>query len=313
MAGRDFYQILGVARTAKPDEIKRAYRKLARELHPDVNKAADAQKKFTEIQNAYDVLSDDTKRAQYDQYGETFASAGRASESGGPRWSSTGGARGGASANFDMDDLSSMFDAMFGGGAAGRSGPSSQKRAHKARRSQPEPEVDPIRHDLHITFMTSAKGGTESLQLQTSTGKRTVEVNIPAGIQDGATLRVRNPMGDSGGQDLLLTVRVGGHPVFTRGEGLSLGKGNDLFVEVQLTYADAALGGTVTAPTLDGNVELTIPAGTASGRRLRLKGKGIRSAGGDAGDLYAVVKITPPRPDDLTEEEKSLLRRISGR
>jgi curved DNA-binding protein len=312
MAGRDFYQILGVARSAKPDEIKRAYRKLARELHPDVNKAPDAQKKFTEIQNAYDVLSDETKRAQYDQYGETFASAGGAS-GGGPRWSSTGGGgRGGSGANFDMDDLSSMFDAMFGGGAA-RGGPTSQKRAHKARRSQPEPEVEPIRHDLHITFITAAKGGTESLQLQTSAGKRTVEVNIPAGIQDGATLRVRNPMGDSSGQDLLLTVRVGGHPVFTRGEGLSLGKGNDIFVEVQLTFADAALGGTVTAPTLDGNVELTIPAGTASGRRLRLKGKGIRSAGGDAGDLYAVVKITPPRPDDLTEEEKSVLRRISAR
>ncbi|HLO40224.1 MAG TPA: J domain-containing protein, partial [Phycisphaerales bacterium] len=229
--------------------------------------------------------------------------------------SAGGGRGGGSSVNFDMDDLSSMFDAMFGGAAgrgAGGSAGGGGKRS-RPRRAHPEPEVEPIRHDLHITFMTAVKGGTESLQLQTGSGKRRVEVNIPAGIQDGATLRVRNPLGDSSGQDLLLTVRVGGHPVFTRGEGLNLGKGNDLFVEVMLTYADAALGGKVTAPTLDGDVELTIPAGTGSGRRLRLKGKGIRSAGGEVGDLYAVTKIVPPRVEDLTEGDRNVLERISGR
>lgn len=312
MAGRDYYQVLGVPRSAKPDEIKRAYRKLAREHHPDVNKAPDAQKKFTEIQQAYDVLSDEQKRSMYDQYGEAYVSGARPAESagGGPRWSSGGGRAQGVPVDFDVEDLSSMFDAMFGGRAGASPGP---KRG-KARRTQPEPlERESIRHDLHVHFLTAARGGAESLQLQHSGGKRTVEVNIPAGIADGATLRVRNVFGGEDGPDLLLTIRVGGHPTFRRGEGLDTGKGNDLFVDLPLTIAEATLGATVTIPTLDGDVELTVPPSTASGKRLRLKGKGIRSAGGDVGDQYAVIKIIPPRAEDLSEEERAVLRRISSR
>lgn len=315
MAGRDYYQVLGVSRSAKADEIKRAYRKLAREHHPDVNKASDAQKKFTEIQQAYDVLSDEQKRSMYDQYGEAYVSGARPGEGagGGARWSGSGTRAGGVPVDFDVDDLSSMFDAMFGG--RGQASPGPSKRGGRARRTHAEPpmEHEAIRHDLHISFLTSAKGGTESLQLQHSGGKRTVEVNIPAGIHDGATLRVRNVFGGTGGPDLLLTIRVGGHAVFRRGEGLETGKGNDLFVDLPLTFAEATLGSTVTIPTLDGNVDLTIPPSTASGKRLRLKGKGIRSAGGDVGDQYAVIRIVPPKADDLTDEERAMLRKISSR
>ncbi len=317
MAGRDYYQILGVPRTSTQDELRRAYRKLARELHPDVNKAPDAQKKFTEVQHAYDVLSDESKRALYDQYGEGFAtrgSGGAGTPGGSGAWSTSSARGGGGGVDFDMEDLSSMFDAMFGG--RGQASPGTSKRSKSKRgpaQAAPPPEAEPVRHDLHISFMTAARGGTESLQLQHSGGKRTVEVNIPAGIHDGATLRVRNVFGGTSGPDLLLTIRVGGHPAFRRGEGLQTGKGNDLLVDLPLTIAEATLGATVTAPTLEGDVDLTVPPGTASGKRLRLKGKGIRSAGGDVGDLYAVVKIVPPPADALTQAERELLVRLSSR
>ncbi|GMV26435.1 MAG: molecular chaperone DnaJ [Phycisphaerae bacterium] len=315
MAGRDYYDLLGVARSASADEIRKAYRKLARQYHPDVNKDPGAQKKFTEIQHAYDVLSDDQKRKLYDQYGEGYVSGARAESGSGhgqrQRWSSQSAGPGAAHFDFDAEDLSSMFDAMFGGRSRG--GPSTGRRPGRGRRPAEEDAPEPIRHDLQISFLTAVKGGTESLQLQTESGKRTVEVNIPAGIADGATLRVRNPLGVSGSPDLLLTVRVGGHSVFTRGEGVNTGRGNDLFVDVPLTFAEAALGASVTVPTLDGKLEVSVPPGTASGKRLRLKGKGIRSAGGDVGDLYAVIKIVPPAPGDLREEEREVLRRISSR
>ncbi|MCC6429043.1 MAG: DnaJ domain-containing protein [Phycisphaerales bacterium] len=328
MAGRDYYQVLGLSRSATPDEIRKAYRKLAREKHPDVNKATDAQKQFTEIQHAYDILSDEQKRKMYDQYGEAYISGARGEAAsagrGGPhvRWSNVGGQPGAGAPDFDMDDLSSMFEAMFGGRAAGGAaggasggGPGAARgRGGKPRRAaEPEPETEPVRHDLHISFMTAVKGGTETLQLQSEGAKRTVEVNIPAGIHDGATLRIRNAFSKQGGPELLLTVRVGGHSVFQRGEGLQLGKGNDLFVDLPLNMAEATLGAVVTVPTPDGNVEVTVPPGTASGKRLRLKGKGIRSAGGEAGDLYAVIKIIPPKADDLTADEKEVLRGISSR
>ncbi len=318
MAGRDYYQVLGVSRSASPDEIRKAYRKLARELHPDVNKSGDAQKKFTEVQHAYDVLGDEQKRKMYDQFGEAYVSGARGGEGAAPQgsrtqWSSAGARPGGANVDFDMDDLSSMFEAMFGGREAGAPTGRPGGRAGRSRKAQPEPEAEPVRHDLHVSFMTAARGGTETLQLQSDGAKKTVEVNIPAGIHDGATLRVRHAFAKSGGPELLLTVRVGGHAVFQRGEGLQTGRGNDLFVDLPLTIAEATLGAGVTVPTLDGKVEVRVPPGTASGKRLRLKGKGIRSAGGESGDLYAVVKIVPPRPEDLSEEDRALLKRISSR
>lgn len=310
MAGRDHYNTLGVPRGAGADDIRRAYRKLARQHHPDVNKSPDAAAKFAEIQAAYDVLSDDQKRRLYDQYGDAFASGASGAEPFSARKSASGGRGGESHFDFDVEDLSSMFDAMFGSRASSDTG--SGRRGSRGRR-QASPESPPLHHDLHIPFITAVKGGSQSLQLQSEQGNRTVEVNIPAGIHDGATLRVRNPMGKPGGPDLLITLRVGEHPFFRRGDSGPTGSGHDLFVDLPLTIAEATLGATVTAPTLEGDVELTIPPGTASGKRLRLKGQGIRASSGEVGDLYAVIKIVPPRLEDLTEQERAALRSFSSR
>lgn len=313
MAGRDHYDTLGVPRGAGADEIRRAYRTLARRHHPDVNKSPDAASKFAEVQAAYDVLSDDQKRRLYDQYGDTYASGSGRADPFSARKAASGGRSGASGAShfdFDVEDLSSMFDAMFGGRAPAEGGPGG--KGSRGRR-QATAESPPLRHDLHIPFITAAKGGTQSIQLQSDQGSRTVEVNIPPGIHHGATLRVRNPLGTPGGRDLHITLRVGEHPYFRRGESGPTGEGNDLFVDLPLTIAEATLGATVTTPTLDGDVEVSVPPGTASGRRLRLKGRGIRAASGETGDLYAVIKIVPPRSSDLSEQEKATLADIASR
>jgi DnaJ-class molecular chaperone len=323
MSGRDYYAVLGVARDAGADEIRRAYRKLARVHHPDVNKSPDAAKKFTEVQQAYDVLSDEQKRRLYDQFGEDAVSGARSAGGQEHARGWPGGrpsARQPGTSNVDFDDLSSMFDAMFSGGGPGpkpksRSGRSSGPRS--SRRQYDEHQPEPLRHDLHVSFMTAVKGGVETLRVESagsdSNAKRTVEVRIPAGIADGSQLRVRNPTGQPGGPDLLLTIRVGEHPIFHRREPSPTDHSKDLWLDVPITIAEATLGGGVTIPTLDGRVELTIPPGTSSGKRLRLKGKGVCPVGESPGDLYAVIKVVTPGGTDLSEDEKSLLQRLSSR
>jgi curved DNA-binding protein len=310
MSGRDLYAVLGVSRSASAEEIRRAHRKLARQYHPDVNKAADAQKKFAEIQHAYDVLSDEKKKGLYDQYGEAGLSgeAAAAGARGGPRgWTGPGG-NGGGFKDFDAEDLESMFDTFFGGRTArpgkGRSG----RRA--TSRVVAEDEGEPLRHEMLVTFMTAARGGTEHLRLTTGGRPKVVEVKIPAGIHDGAQLRV--PGGSEGvgiGQDIVLTVRVGEHPLFRREAGQPL----DLTLELPLTIAEATNGATVTVPTLEGRVELKVPAGSASGKRLRLRGLGIKDAAGKIGDMHVVIQIVPPAGDRLTPGDRQALEEISAK
>lgn len=307
MAKKDLYDVLGVSRGASADEIKSAYRVLARKFHPDVNKAADAQARFTEIQHAYDVLSEPSKRAAYDQYGEDGAASGAPGgrRSPGAQWSASGP----AGVDFDNEELGAMFDAFFGGrqgfggvgggpGRAGRSG----GRARAAQAHQ---------HELSISFMTAARGGTERLRLSEGDRARTIEVKIPPGIGHGSQLRVKGASPEGG--DLMLTIRVGAHPMFRRGDGADAGRGLDLFLDLPLTIAEATLGATVSVPTLDAPVEVQVPPGTASGRKLRVRGKGIRAEASEPGDLYAVVKIVPPRADDLSEAERNMLRTVCGR
>jgi curved DNA-binding protein len=307
---KDLYAVLGVARTASADEVKKAYRKLARQYHPDVNKATDAQSKFTQVQHAYDVLSDEAKRRHYDQFGTTNGSEPPPSgggAGGNPRWSSVGGPFG--SGQVDPDELGSMFEAFFGNSGRG-GGQGFSSKGGRSRSPRGEDAHEAARHEIMIPFVTAARGGTETLRLETGAGSQTIEVTIPAGIDDGAQLRVRR---GGGSGDLILSVRVGSHPIFRRGEGASLGRGLDLSVDVPMTIADATLGAKLNVPTLDQPVEVTIPAGTASGKKLRLKGLGIKPATGAAGDLYAVVQIVPPAADTLTASERETLKTIASR
>ncbi|CAG0967564.1 Curved DNA-binding protein [Phycisphaerales bacterium] len=312
MSARDYYDVLGVSKSATADDIRKAYRKLARQLHPDVNKASDAQKKFTEVQHAYDVLSDDQKRKIYDQYGPGAVEGGAAPPPGAGRggrsaWPHAGpGVRG--APDFDSEELSEMFESIFG-----RSSPFSAKtargRGSRQRGHAPEEETH---HEVTVGFETAARGGTETLRIEHDGRARTLEVKIPAGIDDGAQLRVRGGGAKSHAPDMILTIRTGAHPLWRRGEFSETGKGLDLYLDLPLTVAEATLGAAVTIPTLAGPVELSVPQGSASGRKLRLRGRGIRDEQGRQGDLYAVVRIVPP-PGPFSEPERDALRAMDAR
>ncbi len=321
MASRDFYSILGVARGATQDEIKKAYRKLARQYHPDVNKAKDAPEKFNEVQQAYDILSDDAKRKQYDQFGRVTEGTGVRGGGGGDRsahytWSSVGGPGG---VDVDAEDLGAMFDAFFGGRAGGfGDGPFAGARGgRRSRASRVEPEQPRgIEHDLDVDFMTAARGGVEQLRIVTDRKTKAIDVTIPKGIRDGAKLRVKGAA-DGGnrraGGDLILNIRVGPHPLFRRADPERDGGTHlDLYLLLPLSISEATLGATVPVPTLDPTVDLTVPPGTPSGIKLRLKGRGIDD-GTTKGDLYAVVRIVPPDGRVLTETERDALVRIGSR
>lgn len=318
MAKRDYYAVLGVSKSATQDEIRKAYRKLARQYHPDVNKSPDAQARFTEVQAAYDVLGDEQKRRQYDQYGD----AGEAGPSGfrpGARgtytWTNVGGG-GGPAPDIDFDDLGSMFETFFGARGAGAGFGSARAGSRRPRAQRQPVQAEEVHRDLQISFMTAAKGGEERVRISVDGQPRTIDVTIPRAIEDGAKLRIRNAGAPPGavGPDLILTVKVGTHPLFRRGEGLQTGRGLDLFLDLPLTVAEATLGAEVAVPTLDGPVvELTVPPGTASGTRLRVRGRGLEDAKGRRGDLYCVVKVVPPDGRALDDQERAILAKLSTR
>ncbi len=319
-AKRDYYQILGVERTATEDEIRAAYRKLARKLHPDVNKAPDAQARFTEIQEAYDVLSDKEKRRAYDRFGHA-GPAGAAGRPGGGagrggvhyQWQSGGGS-GPAGFDFDADDLGSMFDTFFGGAARGARGAG---RAQHGRRARPVAGQD-VTHTMRLDFESAARGGKRRISLLRGGDERSIEVTIPPAVRDGAKLRIRgegHPSPTPGGApgDLILTIRVEPHPVLVRGRPGDPPDSLDLSLELPLTIAEATLGCRVQVPTLDGPVDLNVPPGAASGKYLRLRERGLENAAGRRGDLYARVRVVPPDGSGLAPGEAETLRRIAER
>lgn len=310
MAGRDYYQVLGVSRSATAEQVRSAYRKLARQYHPDVNKSPDAARSFTEVQQAYDVLSDEHKRRQYDQFGAAGPFAGAGAREHAPP---SGGS---APFDFDADEIGSVFEAIFG---SGNRGTGRQGHRSRARTTQPggpfgfgeEHASEPMHQEVRVDFLTVVRGGTQSFRVIDESGHaRTIEVRIPAGIGDGQQLRVRAGAGRS---DFILVIRVLPHEVWRRGEGADSGQGLDLFFELSLTIAEATLGASLDIPTLTGRATLTVPPGSPSGRKLRLRGLGIRADDGRTGDLVAVVQVVPPSADRLSEVEKAALRSMSER
>jgi curved DNA-binding protein len=311
---RDYYEILGLSRNAADAEIKRAYRRLVKQYHPDRNKGnKDAEAKFKEVQEAYDCLSDAEKRAQYDRFGQ----AGPASHFD-PRagnWTYTTGPGGGQT--IDIGDLQDLFDfgSARGGGSPGGVGSIFEQLfrqrggAGPSRTpvAEPEPTRD-IDHTVTLTFDQAIHGTTLELQLDTGRGRpQHISVHIPPGVRDGQRIRVRGKGQPGRGRqpagDLYVTCHVTPHAYFER-------RGDDIYLDVPITVGEAALGAKIDLPTIDGVRTVTIPPGTASGAKLRLAGLGVPSAsGGKRGDHYAVIKIVSPAK--LTAEQRELFEKLS--
>jgi curved DNA-binding protein len=300
-AMHDYYKTLGVSRTATREEIRKAYKKIARENHPDVkpdDKAA--AERFKQATEAYEVLGDDDKRKQYDQFGAAYRHAGGAS---GSPFNPRGG-----SGPIDLSDLfGGEFDLgdLFGG-AAGGGGFRGGAGTHRS--PQPKRGQD-IRTVIQVPFHVSAVGGSHDITLQRGGEVERLEIKVPAGMKAGGTLRLsgKGEPGITGGLagDLLVTVNVAAHPYFRR-------EGNNVLVDVPLTLTEAALGARIDVPTLTGEeVTLTIPAGTPSGAKLRLKGKGFPDQKTkQPGDQFVVVKIVPPK--QLSDTGRELLRQFAN-
>jgi curved DNA-binding protein len=304
---RDYYEILGVPRTASADEIKKAHRKLARKFHPDMNKNNPAAtEKFKEIQEAYDVLSEPQKRQNYDQFGHAGVNAGpppagaegfRRARGGGSTWQ--------ANPNVTVEDFdfggggnfSDMFEQLFGGrggGAAGAQGP--------RMRPQPAQRGEDIEHPVTLTFEQAARGTTLPLQINRDGNIETIEIKIPAGVKDGSRIRIKGRGQQSNGEpgDLYIIAAVQPHSYFRR-EGL------DVHLEVPISVYEALLGTKVQVPTLDGPVSLTIPPGTGGGAKLRIKGRGI-ARGDEKGDQYVQVRVAVPK--GLDDEDKKAIEAL---
>ena len=285
MKYKDYYKTLGVARGASEDEIKKAYRKLARKYHPDVSKDANAKEKFQEVSEAYETLRDKEKRAAYDSLGSGFRPGQDFRPP--PDWFDRFGA-GGRGDDLGGVDLGELFESMGLFGRAGR----------RSRRSFSGEDYEvPVR----LTLEEAARGAERTVQLD----GRSFTARIPRGATDGQRLRLRGKGGPgiNGGApgDLYLQIALEPHPLYRA-------SGHDLEIEVPLAPWEAALGAEVEIPTLEGRVTMKVPPGTRTGQKLRLGGKGLPKPAGGAGDLYAVLTVTVPAT--LTEQEKALFEEL---
>jgi curved DNA-binding protein len=303
----DYYSTLDVEKNSSPNEIQRAYRKLARQYHPDINKEEGAENRFKDIGEAYEVLKDPEKRAQYDRYGKAWKATqkGGAPPQGWDGFQFDFGSGGGGfefSGARGNSGFSSFFDMLFSG--AGRGGGAGTWGAGAAG---PQRGTDQ-ESNLSIRLEEIATGGRRQLTLtDPRTGEqRTLQVKIPQGVRNGQKIRLagQGAPGANGGEagDLLLKISLEAHPAFRV-------DGANLLSYLEVDPATAALGGEAKVLTLDGTATVRLPPGSSSGRKIRLRDRGLPTTGGDTGDLLAEVRIVVPR--DLSEEERALYERLA--
>lgn len=306
----DLYQTLGVSRTASKDEIKKAHRKLALKFHPDKNPGKDAQDKFKRIQEAYDVLSDDEKRAAYDRYGADFEKIRGGGYPGGGAQGGfdgldleqifgRGGAGKGGGGGFNFEGgFGDFFEQILGGGGHAAGG-----RTRTAPQRAPQKGAN-VRHELELPLELAVRGGATEFYV----GDEKLAVTIPPGVAEGAKMRLReqgapSPNGGPRG-DLILVIKSSPHPYFRR-------NGQNLELTLPVSISEAALGTSVDVPTPSGVVTLAIPPGSSSGRKLRLKGQGIPSKAGAGGDL--IVQLQIKVPESIDEQSRDLLKQFAER
>ncbi len=305
MEFKDYYGILGVSRAATAEEIQKAYRKLARKYHPDVNREPGAEARFKEIAEAYEVLKDPEKRQRYDQFGAAW----NARQQGGPP------PPGWEEFQFDLGDLgfgpnsqfSSFFEMLFGypfeGEVRGRPGEWTIWTTGRKRGARPGANRETV---LRLPLEEAARGGLKELQLELPDGtRRQLRVNLPRALREGQRVRLpgQGESGRAGGArgDLLLEIQLEPHPHFDL-------KGDELHTRLEVPCWEAALGGEVQVNTLNGTARIRIPAGSSPGQKLRIRGKGYPRADGSVGDLIAELVITAPQPQ--SERERQLYREL---
>jgi curved DNA-binding protein len=311
MEYKDYYKTLGVAKDAKPEEIKKIYRKLARQYHPDLNPGNKAsEEKFKEINEAYEVLSDPAKRQKYDQFGSQWqqytGSGGRPQDFNWDPWTSRSGGQT-SNRTVTQEDLEQMFGGMGGfsdffetlfGNLGRQSGGATQPRSARPARGQDAEQA------VQISLQDALHGTTLSLEWE---GGRRIEAKIPPGVKTGSRIRLsgQGPAGRAGGTagDLYLKVEVLPHPSFTR-------EGDDLKTTATVDLYAAILGGTIQVPALEKSVELTIPPETANGKVFRLRGLGMPNLKNpqERGNLYVTVQVQLPR--NLSQQERELFQKL---
>jgi DnaJ-class molecular chaperone len=311
MAKRDYYQVLGVSRGANPDEIKKAHRRLVRQYHPDCNKnSPKAEEQFKEVQEAYDVLSDAQKRANYDQFGhagvgaqphpgagpDPFEAFRRAAASRGGRASWQAG----PNVSVEDFDVGDIFEQLFGsgGGFGARAGAAPRPHARARPTPQPTPSAD-LEHTVTLSFEQAARGSTLPLQINRDGQRETIDIKIPPGVKDGSRIRIRGKghQIDNTAGDLYIITRVAPHPYFRR-EDL------DVHLDLPISLYEALLGTKIEVPTLDGPVTLTMPPGTSSGSKLRIRGRGIER-NNQRGNQFVIPRIIVPKQID--DEDRKLI------
>lgn len=271
MQFKDYYETLGVTRGADADEIKRAYRKQARRYHPDVSKERNAEDKFKDVQEAYEVLKDAEKRASYDQLGRNYRNGQQFRPP--PDWAqryAQGGAGGGQQRFSDMNGFSDFFSSLFGGAAGAASG------------AGPGPQHESDGGQIEVSMEEAFAGARRRVTISDNGRARLVDVQIPAGVTEGQALRIG---GGAGQGSLIVRIKLRAHPLFVP-------EGKNVHVDLPLAPWEAALGTKVAVPTLGGMVELTIPAGAQSGQKLRLRGRGFPGTPG--GDQFVTLKMVTP-------------------